>query len=84
MSIGVAGQKHGLKEHHARVPHGRRTAQQRQEQFGRHWLRQKQQPGAQENRERKHSAHRLCQVSVCFISSGGGLYGPFAAGEKQI
>ena len=55
--VGVTGQEHALEEDHARVPHRRRAAEQRQDHLADHRLDEEQERGAREERQREVEQH---------------------------
>ena len=57
MGIDAAGQQHRLIEDHAGISHGRRAAQQRQNDLGEHRLNQEQQRGTEKQSEGVEHQH---------------------------
>jgi hypothetical protein len=52
VGVGVAAEESGLEEDHARAPHGRRAAEERQDHLAHHRLHDEEQRGADVHRDR--------------------------------
>ena len=61
--VQIAQEQHRLEEDHARVPHGRRAAEQGQDHLADHRLHQKQKRGTDKKRDRKNEQHEPVETA---------------------
>src|SRR5262249_35820308 len=74
VSVAVAEEEHGLKEHHAGVPDRRASAEERQERFGDDRLNEEEERGGEEDgrgEEEAHAARRILRDFRDSENAGG-------------